>query len=489
MTLGVYSIEGLIIMESNTAVIKRGNIEDEQTGEAYEVFEFKTVSGKTRQVSIPRANSRNACHIYKELLRLNADLPLFEGQGLNEVQRAIDTEVAPQLVYARAFGWRRQFKGFVLASAFIGERGGKRGVLPPLWASDQELPGFRRKGTLAQWSKAVAAPAMVSDRLVLVLAACFAAPLLHVVSRGNFGLNLFEWAPEDRKVVVSVAGSVLGIDYLPRLAAAADHTAPSLEYARAFNDLVLIVGGGEEFGLATDYRRWRQGIKVLSLGRRKPKPKSPALAWRGTFLTMPKYSNEYFATSRGEVRTSDERAGWIDIAPGGGVLFGSSASDARQRLLKREQLLAACADQHGTPMRAYIRFLIARRATLKRAIQKPSEAFVALTADQGVPTRHRMITNNFALLYAAGCLAIKAGILPWKRQHLRQALQRQLIAAIAHLRSYHITPGMIRRILRRRLRSSMVVHPPRNRASGPSARHAGPMARCSDRSCSKRRNH
>ncbi len=198
-------------MESNTAIIKRGNIEDEPTGEAYEVFEFKTVGGKTRQIRIPRANSRNACHIYKELLRHNADLPLFEGQGLNEVQRAIDTEVATQLVYARAFGWRRHFKGFILPSAFIGEPGGNRGVLPPLWASDQELPGLQRKGTLAEWSKAVAEPAMASDSLVLVLAACFAAPLLHVVKRDNFGLNLFGLAPEDRKLAASVGASVLGI--------------------------------------------------------------------------------------------------------------------------------------------------------------------------------------------------------------------------------------------------------------------------------------
>ncbi len=60
------------MVEGNCAIIKRGNIEDEQTGEAYEVFEFKTVSGKARQVRIPRANSRNACHIYRELLRHNA---------------------------------------------------------------------------------------------------------------------------------------------------------------------------------------------------------------------------------------------------------------------------------------------------------------------------------------------------------------------------------------------------------------------------------
>jgi hypothetical protein len=37
----------------------------------------------------------SALHIYKELLRLNADLSLFQAQGLNEVQRAIDTVFMP----------------------------------------------------------------------------------------------------------------------------------------------------------------------------------------------------------------------------------------------------------------------------------------------------------------------------------------------------------------------------------------------------------
>jgi hypothetical protein len=103
---------------------------------------------------------------------------------------------------------------------------------------------------------------------------------------------------------------------------------------------------------------------------------------------------------------------------------------------------------------------------LKRAIQKHSDAFVALTADR-VPNRHRAITDNVALLYAAGCLAIQAGILPWTRQHLRLALQRQLIAAVAHLRSYHITANMIRRILSRRLRSSAVCPVSRGVRFGP----------------------
>ncbi len=461
--------------EGNRAVIKRGNIEDEQTGEAYQVFEFKTVSGKNRQVRIPRANSRNACHIYRELLRHNADLPQFQAQGLNEVQWAIDTKVAAQLVYARTLGWRQHFKGFTLASGFIGKPGGNRGVLPPLWASDQELPGLQCKGTLAKWSKAVAEPAMASDSLVLVLAACFAAPLLHVVKRGNFGLNLFGLTPEDRGVVVSVGASVLGLGGDWWFRNAANHyIAPSLEDARAFNDLVLIGGGGEDYGSTTAYRRWRQDIMALSVGRTKPKPRSPALAWRGIFLTTSRNSNEQLAASAYEVRTTAERAAGIDVPAGSRGIFAKPASDlppSRSQCwgrAKHGRLLAACADQQGTPIRAYITFLIAHRATLKRAIQKHSDAFVALVADRDVPNRHRAITDNVALLYAAGCLAIKAGILPWTRQHLRSgtatpAYRRRRSPASATISH----DEMIRRILRRRLHSSAVIPVSRGLRFGP----------------------
>jgi hypothetical protein len=82
------------------------------------------------------------------------------------------------------------------------------------------------------------------------------------------------------------------------------------------------------------------------------------------------------------------------------------------------------------------------------------------------------IAQNFALLYAAGCLAIEAGILRWRRQQLLHILQRQLVAVGSHMRSFRITPRTIRRILRRRVRSPAVVQRTRGTSFGP-ANHAG----------------
>jgi hypothetical protein len=82
----------------------------------------------------------------------------------------------------------------------------------------------------------------------------------------------------------------------------------------------------------------------------------------------------------------------------------------------------------------------------------------------------RAIADNFSLLYAAGCLAIKAGILPWTRPRLRKALLRQFAAIVVHLQSRRITPNMIRRVLRRRLRSSAVVQLSEGMQFGPATR-------------------
>jgi hypothetical protein len=188
-------------------VSRRGNIENEATGEAYEIFEFQTVSGATRQLRVPRAKSRDALFIYKQLLTLNAELPLFEIHCVAEVQRAIDTEVSARLIYARALGWRNHHRAFTLANEVIGGERRKRRVVPPEWANQSVATGLRCKGTLIGWCKAVAEPAMAFDHLVMVITACFGAPLLKILNQGNFGLNLFGLTPEQRAAAVSVAAS------------------------------------------------------------------------------------------------------------------------------------------------------------------------------------------------------------------------------------------------------------------------------------------
>jgi hypothetical protein len=80
--------------------------------------------------------------------------------------------------------------------------------------------------------------------------------------------------------------------------------------------------------------------------------------------------------------------------------------------------------------------------------------------------------DSFALLYAGGCLAIEAGVLPWKEPAPRAALHDCLIAAIMHQRAGRFGPQAIRRILRQQLRPPNVVRREPNRPFGPD-RHDG----------------
>jgi hypothetical protein len=117
---------------------------------------------------------------------------------------------------------------------------------------------------------------------------------------------------------------------------------------------------------------------------------------------MAKYSNEYFAASRGEVRTSDERAARIDVPAVTWGNFEKPVSDLPHGRLQRwgraehERLLTACADQQGTPIRAYITFLIAHRATLKRAIQKHIATFLSEAVERQLGSRNMATARNFA---------------------------------------------------------------------------------------------
>jgi uncharacterized protein (DUF927 family) len=218
------------------------------------------------------------------LLKRNADLPLFDGQSLAVVQQAIDTDVSARLIYARELGWRKQLNGFSFGNEVIG---GRHGILPPLWASGQELPELRCKGTLIEWRTTVAGPAAAYDNAILVITACFAAPLVNVANQANFGLNLFGLLAEDRAAMVSIAASVLGLgDRRDPLVATTGDTAASLQDARAFNDLLIIIDNDEEMGSVASYRRRRQSIKTLVVGRKRSTQKSTlgALRWRGGFF-------------------------------------------------------------------------------------------------------------------------------------------------------------------------------------------------------------
>ena len=68
--------------------------------------------------------------------------------------------------------------------------------------------------------------------------------------------------------------------------------------------------------------------------------------------------------------------------------------------------------------------------------------------------------QNFALIYAGGCLAIEADILPWTEQALFHAVETCFQAAVDDIRGHTNALGRGRAILKAKLRSDEVVQIP-----------------------------
>jgi hypothetical protein len=65
--------------------------------------------------------------------------------------------------------------------------------------------------------------------------------------------------------------------------------------------------------------------------------------------------------------------------------------------------------------------------------------------------------RNFALVYAGGCIAIEAKVLPWRKEHLFRAIKSCFRAAVDDIRGHTNSLGRARAILKAKLQSDELV--------------------------------
>jgi hypothetical protein len=89
----------------------------------------------------------------------------------------------------------------------------------------------------------------------------------------------------------------------------------------------------------------------------------------------------------------------------------------------------ACEKDHGKAFRKYIKALIADRAELKGYIEGKIAYFVKHVCDEFDGDVARDVAAKIGLIYAAGMLGIRCGLLPWGRAGLLDALTKAYIGA------------------------------------------------------------
>jgi hypothetical protein len=121
------------------------------------------------------------------------------------------------------------------------------------------------------------------------------------------------------------------------------------------------------------------------------------------------------------------------------------------------ELRESCARFHGTALRPYVAHLINISEQLPAKVKKYSDDFMSAVRAMKLDGALEHAGRNFALVYAGGCIAIEAKVLPWNKEHLFRAIESCFRTAADDIRGHTNSLGRARAILKAKLHSDEMV--------------------------------
>jgi hypothetical protein len=296
------------------------------------------------------------------------------------------------------------------------------------------------EGSLRDWQRRVAKPARKSSPLCVSISAAFAAPLLRNLDMDSFAINWFGDTSEGKTLNLKVAASVAGV-FRPGggLPSWAD-SEPGFEgQAMGHRDCILpldeTADGEKEMPLEQ-----RARILAFAIGRNRPRTLSSAYEkahglkgreYRIIVISSSERAINEIAIKAGSRRLGGEEVRLIDVPatePGSHGVFdrGLDTSDAGAALKTAKSLadtLAASARRYqGHALVAFLRRLVGDQNWEVKV--RAYEAQFEREATSPASTAIYRIRSNFAIIWAAGALAIDYGVLPWKKSRFQRAVEK-----------------------------------------------------------------
>ena len=434
-------------MPTKSKILQIANIVDEETGVAFVVLSFPRIDGRTGTVTVPRSDLLDPVKLRLKLVDRNADLDLTV-KDARELDGVINAKPLEHGVYVANAGWRPSRRVFIAATGMISKRQPGVTFLPPRGRPDATMPPRTREGSLEGWKREVGRPCCLSDLGVLALSTAFAAPLLRMSGRPSFGLNLYGPSKAGKSTLLLAASSVSGTGYefdMPNWGAT---DAALGELCRFYNDDLLPLNeAGLMSGTPTQvFDRIRKTIFHVSEGRERQKHSGSPFATSAKqatysliFLSTAERSFTDYARAAGVDRVGGELARCPDISilrNGCETIFDIYPSDvaihrrpawARWRLRIIRQ---GCAIHHGYAQEAFILFLLSDLDGCLDRVEAACRRFLTTLGNRRLSDVHQHRAANFALLYAAGVLAVEAGILEIDEDRVLRCLRRHLLASI-----------------------------------------------------------
>jgi putative DNA primase/helicase len=377
---------------------------------------------------VPRHLMGKLTELRNALLDHGADLPTDSETALRIVTAAVKRGPARKRVgtLTRRTGWNSMPNptAFVLQETTIGDKA----IVHERQFSPQPMVTM---GDFVSWRKGLKTVCKASDLLVFCLSVAFAGPTLRLHREGT-GL-LFNLAGESGAGKTSMLKAALSVTGAPGEDAmiSTNVTAAGLEQRSVeANDQILCL---DEFGAALSTPRQAADlINMLAYQTREGRGKTRSSAgqsvlnyekasWSVCVLTSSE--NTLVAMMGDGKREAGAELRYVDVPVAkrdDGGAFLRNGKKAGDSAASADLLAATIACSHGHALRKFVTFLMVDHNKRRKALLAYHDDFVQLIRERD-PGRQKRFYENFAKVYAAGRLAIDAGIAPFKADRLKEA--------------------------------------------------------------------
>lgn len=361
------------------------------------------------------------------LLRRGYKLPAgVSGQRLvEELQALLPDE--PKPLFTRT-GWLEHGgrMGFAFPDKVVGKLGAE--LLVDDNVRTYSVSSGGTSGKLSHWQQSVARTALKSRVASLAIMTAFASPLLRYSGLSeSFTLNIAGESSSGKSTAVAAAISVWGH---PKNCLSWDSTDGAItDLAVANSGLGLFLDDIEKSvgDLDAKVQRVRNMIHKIVSGTTRTHmayaERDPLLKTRRyeciAFCSSPDTIEKFSRDARKPLLPSD-RVRFLEIkvpvGDAGGIFAVPACGERSADSRALAKLLKDSAETHfGKAGRKWIRYLVGQEEKLKSVVASLSDEFLRRLGSH-VKAIEGRIADKFALVFAAGVLASRAGILPWNEE-------------------------------------------------------------------------
>jgi hypothetical protein len=384
----------------NWNIKKLARIRDKATEKYLEVIVFPTSESEVGKLKLPPSVVNEPRAFEKELRDAGAILPKGD-QEVKDVLSAVAKSDAPEEpVYEAQTGWTEDGKAFVLVDGVIGDTTSKVIGVNRAHAVNDFSGRLSNSGGWKSWCDTVAEPARLSTILMFGICVALAAPLLAIIKRPSFTINLFGRTRVGKSIATLLGASVIGIARIAQMLTWNITNARLDERISEFNDAIFPIddlsnmeGGGKE-----KYQHIRDVAYRISQGLSTARHSSFTIAhggvhgsWRSIALTSNEKSIRDLAADVKLERQHGEALRLIDLPAvfdGLDHIFDrlpkrphiGNFQDWRRDTFKK--IADGCEKNHGKPFRKYVKALIADSAELEEYVQAKIGYFVRHVCDE-----------------------------------------------------------------------------------------------------------